>query len=682
MRRVPRALVCAGLTALVALFAFVVGPEGIAAADLPLTAPTVTSIAPESGSVAGGAPVTIVGTGFPTGGVTVTVTIGGTEATEVSVVSETEITATTPAGSAGPGEVVVSDINGASTDGPFYTYEVPPPPPPPPPTVTSITPGFGPTAGGAAVTITGTGFLEGATVTIGGGEATEVHVVSETEITAETPGAVAGPDKVVVSDENGISTTGPAYTYVAPLVVPTVTLNAPASLSNDTTPSFAGSASATTKVTIEIYEGATATGPVISSAEATPAAGGGWTSGTANPALPSGRHTYTAVAVQEESSLIENVLGKSLPVTFTVDATPPQITLSSPANGSSTAASSQAISGSAGTAAGDQPAIAIQLFAGSATTGQALETIVVQASKGGWFATFGGLSPGVYTAQAEQRDDAGNIGHSTPVTFTLTAPVVVTPPETPPAHSPQPEAMPEQSPQPSTTPTQPAPAPATLPAASSPPAASFQWFPSAPHVGEPVSLVSTSTDATSPIAAFAWSLAGNGTFNSGPPVLNTSFSTPGGHVVQLRVTGADGLSSVVAETVPVIAPAPTLMQPFPVVRIAGSESVSGVKIGLLTVQAPVGATVDVTCRGPGCPAKAKDVVAASRKGKSTMGTALIAFRRFERSLRAGAILEIRISERGQIGKYTSFAVRRGKLPARVDTCLSPEGVEPVVCPSS
>jgi Immunoglobulin I-set domain len=244
---------------------------------------------------------------------------------------------------------------------------------------------------------------------------------------------------------------------------------------------------------------------------------------------------------------------------------------------------------------------------------------------------------------------------------------------------------PAPAPEPTTTPAlATTPAPSTTPSPS-PPVASFQWFPSAPHVGEPVSLVSTSTDATSPITAFAWSLAGNGAFNTGAPALSTSFSTPGSHVVMLRVTDANGLSSVLAETIPVTSPAPTLMQPFPVVRIAGSENASGVKISLLTVQAPVGATVTVTCHGPGCPSKPDYLVVASRKskkGKSTAGIVLIAFRRFERSLRAGVVLEIRVSAHGQIGKYTRFAVRHGKLPARVDMCLSPAGIEPIVCPSS
>jgi hypothetical protein len=57
------------------------------------------------------------------------------------------------------------------------------------------------------------------------------------------------------------------------------------------------------------------------------------------------------------------------------------------------------------------------------------------------------------------------------------------------------------------------------------------------------------------------------------------------------------------------------------------------------------------------------------------------FQRFERRLRAGVTLEIRISKAGEIGKYTRLVVRRGKLPQRVDVCLDPAGVKPIVCPS-
>ena len=95
-----------------------------------------------------------------------------------------------------------------------YTYATPP-------TVTSISPKEGSSAGGTEVLITGTGFVAGAKVTIGG-EAKAVVVVSETEITAKTaPGAV-GEDEVIVTDGEMSSTGGPRFTYLAPPKVTSV----------------------------------------------------------------------------------------------------------------------------------------------------------------------------------------------------------------------------------------------------------------------------------------------------------------------------------------------------------------------------------------------------------------------------------------------------------------------------
>jgi hypothetical protein len=166
------------------------------------TPPTVTSVTPAEGTSLGKTAVKIKGTGYVEGA---TVTIGS-KATEVKVVSETEITAKTPSHVAGEYEVVITEASGVvSSGGPKFTYIAPP-------TITSITPSEGSKEGGTVVKIKGTGFVEGATVTIGS-KATEVVVVSETEITAKTA-AGAGKDEVVVTDSRGASTGGPIFTYV------------------------------------------------------------------------------------------------------------------------------------------------------------------------------------------------------------------------------------------------------------------------------------------------------------------------------------------------------------------------------------------------------------------------------------------------------------------------------------
>jgi len=167
-------------------------------------APTVTRVTPASGPSAGGTQVTIEGRGFLPGA---TVTIGG-EAAPVEFVSESELIARTSAQPAGSDEVTVSDESGTSSGGPLFTYL-------PPPSVKSVRPASGPEAGGTSVTVEGSGFLEGATVTIGS-QATSVHVISSSKLTATTAATTAGADEVVVSDAGGTSSGGPTFTYEPP----------------------------------------------------------------------------------------------------------------------------------------------------------------------------------------------------------------------------------------------------------------------------------------------------------------------------------------------------------------------------------------------------------------------------------------------------------------------------------
>src|ERR1019366_4266515 len=174
--------------------------------------PSVESITPNQGPIAGNTTVKIKGKGFLAGS---TVTIGSA-ATSVAVVSETEITATTAAGS-GEQEVIVADAGGFAAGGTKYTYVAVP-------TVESITPNQGPIAGNTTVKIKGTGFVSPATVKIGAA-ATSVVVVSATEITAKTAATAAGEQEVIVTDAGGFSTGGTKYTYVAVPTVESITPN-------------------------------------------------------------------------------------------------------------------------------------------------------------------------------------------------------------------------------------------------------------------------------------------------------------------------------------------------------------------------------------------------------------------------------------------------------------------------
>jgi hypothetical protein len=428
----------------------------------------------------------------------------------------------------------------------------------------------------------------------------------------------------------------PVSTAVAaPHVAITNPLNG--SVSNNRTPSFSGLAEeGGGEVTLKIYGGPTAAGTLLqelSTLLISP--GGSWSLG---PAEPLADGAYTARAEQTNGA---SETGVSSPVTFTVDTAAPTVTLDQPETPSANAA--PAFRGSAS----DTTPVTVGIHAGPTTKGPLVSTATATGTGARWTSGIAtpALSIGQYTAVASQPSSLlGNpTGRSSPVTFTIIAPhPVVTPPPVPPR-------------------------------------ASFTWFPLVPQVGEPVSLVSSSTDATSPITELAWALIAGGSFLPGGPQLTTTFATLGPHVVRLRVTNSLGLSSVATEAINVVSRKVPLMQPFPVVRIAGHETRSGVRLTLLKVQQmPAGALITVRCRGRRCPLRTtrRFVVSTSR------GVPPAEFRRFERFFHFGVTLEILISKPGEIGKYTRFAMRRGRLPDRVDMCLDQSGLRPLVCPAS
>ncbi|MGD0748262.1 MAG: IPT/TIG domain-containing protein [Acidimicrobiales bacterium] len=204
--------------------------------------PAITSISPDRGPLDGGNSVTITGTGFADLGLdldTVTFTPTGSgggaplTATNATVVSDTEITATAPdataaAGSAGTLDATVTadftdpaDSNATEQSDPTttgdnaYTFGVP--------TVDSLSPAAGPMSGGNVLTITGSGF-EDAGLTLAGVDftpngtsgaaaltGTDATVVSDTELTVTVPDATqaAGTDTTLTGTVTAeFSTTG------------------------------------------------------------------------------------------------------------------------------------------------------------------------------------------------------------------------------------------------------------------------------------------------------------------------------------------------------------------------------------------------------------------------------------------------------------------------------------------
>jgi hypothetical protein len=125
---------------------------------------------------------------------------------------------------------------------------------------------------------------------------------------------------------------------------------------------------------------------------------------------------------------------------------------------------------------------------------------------------------------------------------------------------------------------------------------------------------------------------------------------------------------------------PVLLTPFPLVRLVGLVYRREVKVSLLSIRAPVGARVSISCRGRTCPMRRTAQLIAA-KGRRTVQTVKVTRLRNAR-LRAGTVLEVRVTKAGRIGKYVRFTFRSGKAPKRSDRCLAPGVSAPSACPSS
>ncbi|MGA9771367.1 MAG: IPT/TIG domain-containing protein, partial [Blastocatellia bacterium] len=187
----------------------------------PAAAPMISGISPASGSVSGGTSVTISGSNYASGA---SVSIGGVTATSVNVVNSSTITAITGAHAAGVVDVVVANSDGQSATLPSgFTYVTNPTPPAP--AVTTVSPNSGSNEGGTVVTISGTGFVTGATVRFGGVAATSVNVTSSTSITATSPAHDIGSVDVVVTNPDGQSgTSSNGFSYALPIMTETILL--------------------------------------------------------------------------------------------------------------------------------------------------------------------------------------------------------------------------------------------------------------------------------------------------------------------------------------------------------------------------------------------------------------------------------------------------------------------------
>ena len=226
------------------------------------------------------------------------------------------------------------------------------------------------------------------------------------------------------------------------------------------------------------------------------------------------------------------------------------------------------------------------------------------------------------------------------------------------------------------------------------PLVSFFPVPAEQGPGGLVTLHSTSSDPDGFIVSHGWDLDADGQFDDGGG--NTAVLTvpaSGAYTVALRVTDDSGASS----TLNFAAGNRTgtnslgsgsffrLMSPFPVVRISGVVRKRGIKLRLISISAPIGATISVRCRGRGCVFRKRATTLSARPhsgARLAPGTGMVRIRRLgRRVLRVGAAVQVFVTTPNAIGKYTRLRVRRGGPPARIDQCAHPGSETPAPCPT-
>jgi PKD repeat protein len=210
-----------------------------------------------------------------------------------------------------------------------------------------------------------------------------------------------------------------------------------------------------------------------------------------------------------------------------------------------------------------------------------------------------------------------------------------------------------------------------------PPVAALTYAPLDPQSGESLVLTSISADPDGPLVSQQWDLDGDGAFDDGlGPTAELSSLAAGIHHVALLVSDQNGATAVATADVLVRERPAEPITPFPVVSMLAAVGDRGTRIRELVVHAPAGARIRVRCRGRGCPFRSF----ARKADVHVYAARIVRIHRLRKHLlRPGTLIEIRVTKRGEVGKFTRFRIRKGKPPKRTDRCLEPGVKRPARC---
>ena len=191
----------------------------------------IKSVFPATGSTLGGGTILVSGSGFVQGfalrgggdvSKRTTVKFAAALASDVNVIDDNRVEVTLPPGAPGNADVAVTNPNGTGLCAGCFRYIAPV-------KILSVDPASGPTRGGTAVTIHGTGLAPGVLVTIGGSELLQQQRVDAQTVTGLTPPGQPGGADVLALTPDGQGELRRGFVYrdetrvlsVSPSVSPT-----------------------------------------------------------------------------------------------------------------------------------------------------------------------------------------------------------------------------------------------------------------------------------------------------------------------------------------------------------------------------------------------------------------------------------------------------------------------------
>jgi len=181
--------------------------------------PTITGLSVTSSPLAGGANVTLLGSGFATAA---TVSFGSIPTVSFTILSDSQIQFAVPSSnSAGVVAVGVVTANGSVSLQSAFTYL-------PAPTLFTNSPSLVTTLGGSIVALTGTGLASTQRVFVGT-QTVSFAVVSDTVLRLSTSATAAGSYNVGIQTPGGTATLSQALTFTSSSIAPVITSITPTS---------------------------------------------------------------------------------------------------------------------------------------------------------------------------------------------------------------------------------------------------------------------------------------------------------------------------------------------------------------------------------------------------------------------------------------------------------------------